>query len=114
MAQSRTKLLRLFIGNLSNAIVHKLLEKAINIPEIASKYRKEIANSWSIAKIYRQKINPKLPPFPEKDLKEIKAKTISRVRADILLRISKGYENLSLEAIESEVDSSLKEMAVSS
>ena len=68
MSQNRNKLLDLFISNLSNAVLHRILEKAIGLPEIINKYDKEIKNSWEIAKIYREKINPKTPPFPEKDL----------------------------------------------
>lgn len=47
---NRNKLLTLFVSNLSNAVVHKILENAIDIPEISERYNKEIINSWNIAK----------------------------------------------------------------
>ena len=47
MAQNRNKLIDLFIGNLVNAVLHRILEKAIlDSLEIAVKYKKEIKNSW--------------------------------------------------------------------
>ncbi len=55
---NRNKLLNLFSSNLVNAVVHKVLEKSINKPEIINVYTKEIKNSFEIAKRYREKINP--------------------------------------------------------
>jgi len=40
MSQNRNKLIILFIGNVSNVIVHEILEKAINNKEITDRYRK--------------------------------------------------------------------------
>ena len=43
MVQNRNKLIGLLIGNISNAIVHEILEKAVSSkPEISIKYKKEI------------------------------------------------------------------------
>ena len=41
MSQNRNKLIILFIGNVSNAIVHEILEKAIN-----NKENSDIFYSW--------------------------------------------------------------------
>jgi len=38
---NRNKLLELFISNIANAIIHKILEKAIDKPDISEKYNKE-------------------------------------------------------------------------
>ena len=65
---NRSKLIDKFIGNLSNAIIHKILEKAIDDREIASKYEKELTTSFKIAKKYREKINPIDTPLPDKDI----------------------------------------------
>lgn len=111
MSQNRNKLIDLFIGNLSNAILHRILEKAIKHEEIARKYQKEMRNSWEIAKAYREKINPPIS-FPVKDLEYVKDKLIKRVSAELAIRISKGYQNLSLESVEIEVENALKEMKV--
>ena len=52
MVQNRNKLIELFIGNASNSIVHRILEKAIakeRNEEISDKYRKELITSFEIA-----------------------------------------------------------------
>ncbi|MEK6927632.1 MAG: hypothetical protein AABX11_04325 [Nanoarchaeota archaeon] len=45
MTQNKSKILELFISNLSNAIVHSILEKAINFEGLTEKYRKELINT---------------------------------------------------------------------
>lgn len=112
MVQNRNKLIDLFIGNLSNAILHRILEKAIKQEEIASHYEKEMRTSWDIAIKYREKINPPAS-FPVKDFLEIKERLIRKISSELSLRILKGYQNLSLESVESEVNLALKEMKVS-
>ncbi len=67
MPQNRNKLIELFIGNISNAIVHEILEKAITQEELIEKYDKELLASLSLAKRYREKINPIDKSFPHKD-----------------------------------------------
>ena len=114
MAQNRNKIIGLFIGNLVNAVLHRILEKAIfDNPEIAIKYRKETRNSWDIAKDYREKINPKTEGLLARDAEEIRNKTISRIKSELAIRIAKGYKNLNLDVVEKEVDDALQEMKVS-
>ena len=57
MGQNRKKLIELFIGNLSNAIIHEILIEAIKdkSKELASYYQKEIENAIEISKKYREK-----------------------------------------------------------
>ena len=62
---NRNKLIEIFISNLANAVIHRILEKAIDEQEIANAYNKEIKNSWKIAKRYREKINPANRNLPE-------------------------------------------------
>jgi hypothetical protein len=112
MGQNRNKLIDLFIGNMCNAILHKILEKAIDIPEIASKYNKEILNSWNIAKIYREKINPINSILHSKDTEEIEKRIIQRVKSELLIRISKGYKNINIEEVEKFVKEALREMKI--
>lgn len=111
MSQNRNKLIELFIGNLTNAVLHKILEKAIKQEEIAKKYEKEIKNSWAIAKSYREKINPP-SNFPLKDVLEIKDRLIRRINSELSIRISKGYKNLSLDDVEAEIETALNEMKI--
>ena len=112
MAQNRKKLVDLFVGNISNAIVHNILEKAISDEEIADKYRRELSISWEIAKKYRDKINPVRAALPDKDLQHIKTSIMKKVRAELMLRISKGYENINLNLIEELVNEALKDMKI--
>ncbi|MEK6830761.1 MAG: hypothetical protein AABX77_01930 [Nanoarchaeota archaeon] len=65
MPQNRNKLIDLFIGNISNAIIHEILERAIDQEEIADRYRKELNNSLNKAKEYREKINPTNAILPD-------------------------------------------------
>ena len=112
MVQTRNKLIALFIGNLSNSIIHKILEIAIDNKEIANKYEKELTTSYEIAKKYREKINTFNNQIPDKDVEYIKMQIINKVRSELLLRILKGYENINLDLIEEFVDKYLRNMNV--
>ena len=112
MPQNRKKLIELFIGNLVNAIIHNLLEKAIDKEEIADKYRKELLASFEIAKKYREKINPINSPLPDRDIDYIKEKIIRRVKTELNLRIQKGYENIELSLVEKEVEVVLEKLKI--
>ncbi|PIN77030.1 hypothetical protein COV15_03340 [Candidatus Woesearchaeota archaeon CG10_big_fil_rev_8_21_14_0_10_34_12] len=109
---NRNKLIELFISNIANAIVHKILEKAIDVPEIIGKYRTEVINSWKIALGYRNKINPIDFPLPEHDTEEIKNRVINNVKAELKLRIGRGYKNISIDSVGEIVEQTLKEMNV--
>ena len=109
MAQNRNKLIDLFIENISNSIIHEILEKAINNKEVSDKYTKELNLSLKIAKKYREKINPINTAFPEKDIEYIKSKIINKVRSKLMQRISEGYENINLNLVEKLVDKALEQ-----
>jgi len=113
MAQNRNKLINLFIGNLSNAIVHKILEEAIGVEEIKSKYNKEIKTSFDVAKYYRDKINPIDKPLLNKDISEIRRRITTNVKNELKIRILKGYKNINLNIVEQTIDIFLKETKVS-
>ena len=110
--QNRNKLVDLFIGNISNSITHKILEIAIENVTIISKYQKESKISFDIAKKYREKINPVNKTLPTHDTNNVRRKIINKVRAELNLRISRGYTNIDLSLVEKFVDSSLKELGV--
>ena len=112
MAQNRSKLIDLFVGNVSNTVVHRVLEKAIDNQDITKKYVKEMKNSWEIAKHYREKINPPNSPLPEKDINEIKRKIKQKVNSELNARISQGYENINLELVEPFIGKVLEELKV--
>ena len=112
MDQNRNKLIELFIGNMSNAILHKILEKAVTDIDIADRYNKEIKNSFEIAKQYREKINPLNISLPEKDINYIKDKIIRKVKAELQIRISKGYKNINLDLVEQIMNELLKETKI--
>ena len=109
---NRNKLIELFISNLTNAVVHQILEAAIDKEELSEVYNKEVKNSWEIAKRYREKINPINKSLPDRDIEEIKGKVINRVKAELNSRIKKGYENINISLVEEFVENSLKEMKI--
>ncbi len=110
MVQNRNKFITSFIGNISNAVVHEILEKAIEKEELISKYRKEFSASFEVAKEYRNKINPTDRILP--DGMEIKREVIKKVETELNNRISKGYKNIDLDLVEETVDRLLNDMKV--
>ena len=81
MVQNRNKLIDLFIGNISNSIVHKILENAVDDEAIAKRYDKELTTSRQIAKRYREKINPVTTALPAKDLSYIRARITNKINS---------------------------------
>ena len=112
MVQNRNKLIELFIGNMVNAIVHGILERAVSKEIIADKYRKELTSSFEIAKRYRKKINPVNTPLSYKDMTYIKERIITRIKAELMTRISKGYINIDLELVEPLTDKALSDTKI--
>ena len=112
MTQNRNKLIDLFIGNIANAVLHKILEQAVDDEVLRKYYDKELLNSVKIAKKYREKINPSHKALPEKDIEYIKSKLINKVNIELKLRIEKGYKNINLDLAEDLVDKILADMKV--
>ncbi|MBI2651937.1 hypothetical protein HYX00_00605 [Candidatus Woesearchaeota archaeon] len=111
MALNRKRLIDLFIGNVSNAILHRILEMVIEDEIIRKYYDKEFFNSFNIAKKYRENINPignRLPEFSE-----IRASIVKKVKNELKIRISKGYKNINLNLVEPITDQILSELKVS-
>lgn len=75
----------MLISNLSNVVVHQILEKSIDKPEIAGFYKKESLNSFEIAKNYRDKINPTNRPLTFDDLSYVRDKLIRKVKMNYIL-----------------------------
>lgn len=109
---NKNKLIEIFISNLANAVVHRILEKAINLPEYAQNYNKEFKNSWKVASDYRQKINPIDRALPFHDIEDIKTRIINKVNSELNLRISKGYENIDLSLVKPYAEEALRELKV--
>lgn len=112
MAQNRNKLIDLFIGNIANAVVHKILEQAVSDEILRKYYDKELLNSIEIAKRYREKINPINEALQKKDVEYIKSRIINKVNSELTLRIARGYENIKLDLVENIVDKMLIDMKV--
>lgn len=112
MVQNRNKLIDLFIGNISNSIIHEILEKAVDDKELANRYNKELITSFNIAKKYREKINPIKCPLLNKDIEYIRIKITNKVRAELLLRISKGYGGINLGLVDELVNKALRDTNV--
>ena len=112
MVQNRNKLIDLFIGNIANAALHKILEQAVDDELLRKYYDKELLNSVEIAGKYREKINPVNRPLTEKDIGNIKSEVINKVNSELKLRIEKGYKNINLDSVEDIVDKMLVDMKV--
>src|SRR3989338_11062371 len=110
MPQNENQIIDRFVGNLSNVIVHRILEKAIEDTNITNKYIKEVKTSLDIAKRYREQINPKNKDLPDKDISYIKEKIILKVKSELAMRISKGYTGINTNLIEPFVDGALREL----
>ena len=110
MEVNRKKLINLFIENISNAILHRILEKAVEDDVIRRYYDKEFLNSFEIAKKYREKINPVDDKLP--DSSEIKGVIIKKVNNELKIRISKGYKNIDLSLVESAANTILSELKI--
>jgi uncharacterized protein with HEPN domain len=108
---NRNKLIELFISNLANAVVHDILEKAVAAEEIADKYRKEIVNSFQLAKKYREKINPRMS-MPDKDISYIKHKIKNKVTTELRNRIERGYKGINLDLIDEIIERMFGEMRI--
>ena len=89
MAQNRNKIIDLFIGNIANVVIHKILEQAVDDELLRKYYDKELLNSAEIGRRYREKINPINKPLPKKDIEHIKSKVINKVNSELNLRIEK-------------------------
>lgn len=113
MAQNRNRMIKRFIGNLSNSVIHEILERAIDDEDIRKKYDKESAVSLKIATKYREKINPVGASLPEKDVKHIKEEIVKKVISELRSRIAKGYSNIDISLVEEIVDKFLKNLKVS-
>ena len=112
MVHNRNKLINLFIGNAANAVLHRILENAINDEAIAQRYVKEATTSLSLAKAYRKKIHPISIPLPIKDSGYTQQKIIKKVKVELSLRIEKGYEHLDRALVEPFVKHLLQEAQV--
>src|SRR3989344_6970696 len=109
MPQNRKKLINILIGHISTAIVHEILIESTENKEMAPYYKKELETASKISKKYREKINPVESPLPSKDVEYIKDKITNKVKAELQIRISRGYKNIDLSTIEKFVNERLKE-----
>lgn len=112
MTQNRNKLLDLFVGNLSNAVLHRVMEYSAADEELRKYYEKEVLNSMKIAKNYREKINPIRTALPKDDGENVRRKVIEKVKNKLNTRISEGYENIKLDLVDKIVDELLLEMNI--
>ncbi len=112
MVQNRNKLLDLFVGNLSNAVLHTVMERSSSDEELRKYYGKEVLNSMEIAKNYREKINPIGTALPKNDGENVRRKVIERVKNGLNTRIAEGYENIKLELVEEVTDKILADLRV--
>ncbi|MFH1065123.1 MAG: hypothetical protein V1734_01305 [Nanoarchaeota archaeon] len=106
--QNKSKLVRIFIGNIANAVVHEVLENAIEEKSLRSHYGKEMQNSFLLAKRYREKLNPSNKPLPES--LEIKEKIVKKATQELNIRIKKGYTGLDINSADKITEKLLKRL----
>lgn len=112
MSHNRNQLITLLIGNLTNAVVHQVLEKSVKEEIIRKYYDKESLHSVEIAKRYREQINPLQRALLDIDAEEIKAEVQKRARNELLLRISKGYRGIELNDVEPVLEKLLQKLNI--
>ncbi len=112
MVQNRNKLLDSFIGNIANTIVHTVLLQATDDEYTKLGYKKEVENSLTIAKRFRDKINPINKTLSAEDQAYLKQKISQKAKTALLLRKEKGYKNINLEQVELTTEKYLKETRV--
>ncbi|MFA5887782.1 MAG: hypothetical protein WC852_03670 [Candidatus Nanoarchaeia archaeon] len=105
---NKSKLVRIFIGNIANAVVHEVLENAIEEQSLRSHYGKEMQNSFSLAKKYREKLNPSDKPLPESA--EIKEKIVQKATQELNIRIKKGYTGIDVASADKIAEKLLKKL----
>ncbi len=108
----RNKNISKMISNLANAVVHQILEKAIDKDEVKEYYKKEIKNSWELSKNIRNEINPIDRIFNINEVNEILRKLKNKINSELNLRINKGYEDIDLSLVDIYVINSLKELKI--
>ena len=109
---SRSRMISIFVSNVSNVVVHMILEKSIEDEYLRKHYNLEYLNFLEISRIYRRKINPINKSLPEKDVQDIKKKIKIIVANELKLRISKGYSGIDLDLIDAIIDKKLKELKI--
>ncbi|MAF99432.1 MAG: hypothetical protein CMH61_02365 [Nanoarchaeota archaeon] len=114
MTQNRNKLIQLFIGNVVNVVVHRILERATQEEILRKRYDKESLVSFNVAQRYRNNIHPVQRELPEHDKAKIREEVIRRVKNELHIRISKEYKGINLQNLESTVDKVLQELLVGS
>ena len=102
----------MFIANISNAVVHQVLEKSIEEYYLRKKYNHEFINSLNVSKRYRDKINPANTKFAENDKEEIRKKIKNNTLNELKIRINKGYKEINIGLIDNVIDNILKELKV--
>jgi len=107
---NKSKLIDNLIGNLSNSIIHSILEKSFDMHK--DRYKKESLTSLNISINYRNKINPIDKPLNINDIEYIKSKLKSKVSSELLKRITLGYKNLNLSDIDAEISACLKKLKI--
>lgn len=112
MVHNRNKLLTLLIGNLVNAVVHRVLEEATTEEILRKRYDKESLVSYEVAKRYREQINPLQRCLSPEDAGQIRKEVIRRAYQELQTRISKGYQDVDITLIEPVLQKLLKELRV--
>ena len=103
-SRNKKKLLRIIIGNLSNAILHEILAESTQ-NELREYYSKESVISLEVALRYRQKLS-----YDFTFSNNLKSILVKIVKNKLNQRINLGYKNLDLNKVEIHVNFFLKKI----
>ncbi|MDD4877735.1 MAG: hypothetical protein PHO02_01715 [Candidatus Nanoarchaeia archaeon] len=105
---NKSKLVRIFIGNIANAVVHEVLENAIEEQSLRSHYGKEMLNSMQLARKYREQLNPIDKTLPESV--NIRRQIVKKAEQELKLRIKKGYTGINIDSTSKIAEKLLKKL----
>ncbi|MDO8655733.1 MAG: hypothetical protein Q7K45_00715 [Nanoarchaeota archaeon] len=93
-------------------VIHKVLEASAKEDILRRYYDKESLISFNVAQKYRELINPVQRELPFQDIEEMTQDIKRRVKKELELRISKGYEGINLNLIEQILENLLRELKI--
>ncbi len=112
MSLNKSAIIERFTGQVATLIVHIIIDKSSTSEEMHQKYVKEINNSLSLAKKYRNDINPIDKPLHSSDIEYIKQKIYGKVKSELQSRTLRGYKNIQWNLINEEIEKTLKELNI--
>lgn len=109
---NRNKLLKHLIGQLSTAVVHRILEESIDDEPLRKYYEKETLRALEKAIEYRQDINPPETTLSPEEATVIRGTIIRNAKNELEKRQKKGYSGIDLAKAETVTDQLLMQCSI--